>query len=208
MKLTATEVRAVVALAVGMFCVQVDFFALSLALPSMAVDLNETTTNLQWVLSAYMIAVGAAMIPAGRLGDLRGHRRIVLGGLAIFGGASLVCGLAPSFALLIVFRALQGLGAAALFTGCIAAISSAVADDHRPAAIGALFGAANIGTALGPFVGGLLSEQISWRWVFLLNVPLAVLAIILCLRWVPRCHRPERRHGSTGWGWSWSAAAS
>jgi len=103
-----------------MFCVQVDFFALSLALPSMAVDLHQTTTNLQWVLSAYMIAVGAAMIPAGRLGDLRGHGRMVLAGLVIFRGASLVCGLSPSFGLLIGFRALQGLGAAALFTACIA----------------------------------------------------------------------------------------
>src|SRR6476619_8394051 len=77
MRLTPAEIRAVVALAVGMFCVQVDFFALNLALPRMAVDLNETTTNMQWVISAYMIAVGAAMIPGGRLGDLRGHRRIV-----------------------------------------------------------------------------------------------------------------------------------
>jgi hypothetical protein len=84
MKLTPPEIRAVIALAVGMFCVQVDFFALSLALPRMAVDLNETTTNMQWVLSAYMIAVGAAMIPGGRLGDLRGHRRIVVAGLAVF----------------------------------------------------------------------------------------------------------------------------
>jgi MFS family permease len=86
MKLNPAEIRAVIALAVGMFCVQVDFFALNLALPRMAVDLNETTTNMQWVISAYMIAVGAAMIPGGRLGDLRGHRRIVIAGLAVFGG--------------------------------------------------------------------------------------------------------------------------
>jgi MFS family permease len=133
-----------------------------------------------------MIAVGAAMIPACRLGTLRGHRRMVLAGLVIFGGASLVNALSPSFGLLFGFRALQGLGAAALFTACLAAISTAVASDHRAAAIGALFGAANIGTALGPFVGGLLSEQASWRWLFLLNVPLAALAIIFCLRWVPK----------------------
>ena len=84
MKLAPAESRAVIALAVGMFCVQVDFFALNLALPRMAVDLNQSTTNMQWVISAYMIAVGAigaAMIPGGRLGDLRGHRRIVVAGL-------------------------------------------------------------------------------------------------------------------------------
>jgi EmrB/QacA subfamily drug resistance transporter len=184
MRLTPAEIRAVVALAVGMFCVQVDFFALNLALPRMAVDLNETTTNMQWVISAYMIAVGAAMIPGGRLGDLRGHRRIVVAGLAVFGGASLVCGLSSSYGLLIGSRALQGLGAAALFTVSVAAISNAVAKDHRAVAIGALFGIANIGTALGPFIGGLLTEQLSWRWVFFLNVPFSVVAIVCCLRWL------------------------
>ena len=81
MKLAPAESRAVIALAVGMFCVQVDFFALNLALPRMAIGLNQTTTNMQWVISAYIIAVGAAMIPGGRLGDLRGHRRIVVAGL-------------------------------------------------------------------------------------------------------------------------------
>ena len=185
MRLTPAEIRAVVALAVGMFCVQVDFFALNLALPRMAVDLNQTTTNMQWVISAYMIAVGAAMIPGGRLRDLRGHRRIVVAGLAVFGGASLVCGLSSSYGLLIGFRALQGLGAAALFTVSVAAISNAVTRDHRALAIGLLFGIANIGTALGPFIGGLLTEQLSWRWVFFLNVPLSAVAIFCCLRWLP-----------------------
>jgi len=185
MRLNPAEIRAVIALAVGMFCVQVDFFALNLALPRMAVDLNQTTTNMQWVISAYMIAVGAAMIPGGRLGDLRGHRRIVIAGLALFGGASLICGLSFSYGLLIGFRALQGLGAAALFTVSVAAISNAVTSDHRALAIGALFGIANIGTALGPFIGGLLTEQLSWRWVFFLNVPLSAIAIFCCLRWLP-----------------------
>lgn len=185
MKLASAELRAVIALAVGMFCVQVDFFALNLALPRMAVDLDETTTNMQWVISAYMIAVGAAMIPGGRLGDLRGHRRIVVAGLALFGGASLICGLSSSYGLLIGFRAVQGLGAAALFTVSVAAISNAVVSDHRALAIGALFGIANIGTALGPFIGGLLTEQLSWRWVFFLNVPLSAIAIFCCMRWLP-----------------------
>jgi len=125
------------------------------------------------------------MIPGGRLGDLRGHRRIVVAGLAVFGGASLVCGLSSSYGLLIGFRAVQGLGAAALFTVSVPAISNAVASDHRALAIGALFGIANIGTALGPFIGGLLTEQLSWRWVFFLNVPLSAIAIFCCLRWLP-----------------------
>jgi len=105
--------------------------------------------------------------------------------LAVFGGASLVCGLSSSYGLLIGFRAVQGLGAAALFTVSVAAISNAVGSDHRALAIGALFGIANIGTALGPFIGGLLTEQLSWRWVFFLNVPLSAIAIFCCLRWLP-----------------------
>jgi MFS family permease len=102
----------------------------------------------------------------------------------VFGGASLVCGLSSSYGLLIGFRALQGLGAAAIFTVSVSAISTAVASDHRGVAIGALYGIANIGTALGPFIGGLLTEQLSWRWVFFLNVPLAAVAILCCLRWL------------------------
>jgi EmrB/QacA subfamily drug resistance transporter len=186
MALSPTEGRAVAALSIGLFAVQIDFFALSLALPSMAVELNETTTNLQWVLSAYMISIGAAMIPAGRLGDLRGHRRIVVVGLIIFGGASLVCAIAGSLWVLILFRVVQGLGAAALLTVSVALISNAVAEERRAAAIGILFGIANIGTALGPFVGGLLTEQLSWRYLFVINVPLAIVAIVLSLRWLPK----------------------
>lgn len=109
MKITSAEVRAIVALALGLFCVQVDFCALSLALPRMAVELSESTTNVHWVLSAHMIAIGAAMIPAGRFGDLRGHRRVVVAALVIFGGSSLVCGLSSSFAVLIVLRS-PGIG--------------------------------------------------------------------------------------------------
>ncbi len=186
MKFTGAEIRAVAAVAVGMFCVQVDFFALSLALPRMASELGETTTNMQWVLSAYMIAVGAALIPAGRLGDLRGHRRVLVVGLVIFGGSSLICGLANSYPLLIAFRSLQGLGAATLLTVSVASVTNTVTEQRRAAAIGALFGAANVGTALGPFIGGLLTEQFSWRWVFLLNVPLAAVAIVCCLMWLPK----------------------
>lgn len=179
------ERRIIAALAIGLFCVQLDFFGLSLALPRMADDFHQSTTNLQWVLSAYMITIGAALIPAGRLGDLRGRRRMVIVGLVVFGSASTVCGLAQSLVMLIAFRAVQGLGAATLMSVSVAAISNTVRAERRASAIGILFGLANIGTALGPFVGGLLTEQLSWRWIFLLNVPLVILAIVLCARWLP-----------------------
>src|SRR5262245_55339540 len=125
------ERRIIAALAIGLFCVQLDFFGLSLALPRMADDFHQSTTNLQWVLSAYMITIGAALIPAGRLGDLRGRRRMVIVGLVVFGGASTVCGLSQSLVMLIAFRAVQGLGAATLMSVSVAAISNTVRAERR-----------------------------------------------------------------------------
>ena len=188
-----------------MFCVQVDFFALSLALPRMAVDLNETTTNMQWVLSAYMIAVGAAMIPGGRLGDLRGHRRIVVAGLAVFGGASLICGLSFSYGLLIGFRAVQGLGAAALFTVSVAAISNAVASDHRPPQSvpstesrisephsARLSAGCSLSSSVGAGCSSSTSRSLRSR-------------VSAAFDGCPRSHLPGRRCASIGWDWRGSA---
>lgn len=99
----------------ALFCVQIDYFAMNLALPRMAADLDSNATDLQWVISVYMLALGAFMVPAGRIGDIFGRRRALLAGIAIFGLASALCAIASSAALVIVFRAVQGLGAALIF---------------------------------------------------------------------------------------------
>jgi MFS family permease len=99
----------------ALFCVQIDYFAMNLALPRMAADLDSNATDLQWVISVYMLALGAFMVPAGRIGDIFGRRRALLAGIAIFGLASAVCAIAPSVALVIAFRAVQGVGAALIF---------------------------------------------------------------------------------------------
>jgi MFS family permease len=104
--------RAVPARGGGLFCIQLDFFSLGLALPTIAVELGTTVTDLQWALSGYMIALGALLIPAGRLGDVLGRREVVLSGIALFGLSSLVCGLASSVPLLVGARVVQGVGAA------------------------------------------------------------------------------------------------
>jgi MFS family permease len=111
-----------VAVSTALFCVQIDYFAMNLALPRMASDLNSNATDLQWVISVYMLALGAFMVPAGRIGDIFGRRRALLTGIALFGLASALCAVAPSAALVIIFRAVQGLGAA-LISPCRSACS-------------------------------------------------------------------------------------
>jgi len=161
----------------ALFCIQLDFFSLNLALPTIAADLDTTVTDLQWLVSGYMIALGALLIPAGRTGDVLGRRSVLLVGVAIFGGTSLVCGLTLSVPVLIAARVAQGVGAALIFPTAFALVSNATDDRDRPRIVGALLGIAGVGTALGPVVGGVLASSAGWRWVFLLNVPIAVFAL-------------------------------
>ena len=172
--------RILLAVSLAMFLVQLDFFALNLALPQMSRELDVTTTDMQWAISGYMLAVGALMIPAGRLGDILGRKRVLLTGVTLFGLTSLGAGLSDSAGMVIFFRVLQGAGAALSFPVGIAALTNAFPEDRRQAAIGNAYGIAAAGTAIGPFVGGALSE-ISWRWVLIFNVPLALAAVLLAL---------------------------
>ncbi len=171
-----------VAASVAIFAVQLDFFALNLALPAMASELGTTTPDAQWVISGYMLALAAFLIPGGRLGDLLGRKRMLIVGLAIFGGASLIGGAAPNLELVIAARVIQGIGAGILFPVSIAVVSNAFPPEGRMRAIGNVYGLAATATALGPFVGGGLTELIDWRAVLLVNVPISVIAIYLVLR--------------------------
>jgi MFS family permease len=161
----------------ALFCIQLDFFSLALALPTIAADLVTTTTNLQWLVSAYMLTLGSLLIPGGRAGDVLGRRTVLLAGIALFGLTSLVCGLVSAVPVLIAARAAQGIGAAMILPTAMALVTNAVDADVRPRVTGALLGIAGVGTALGPVVGGVLASTVGWRWVFLINVPIAVLAI-------------------------------
>src|SRR5215813_4851751 len=156
---SAAERWVIAACAISMLIVQMDWFALNLAIPAIARDFKEASTDLHWVVSGYMISIGAVMVTGGRLADIFGSRRIIVWGLAIFGLLSIACGASTSASWLIPARVIQGVGAALIF----------------PAAIG---------TAIGPFVGGAFSEYWTWRGVFLINVPLCIIAILLMLRFV------------------------
>jgi EmrB/QacA subfamily drug resistance transporter len=166
----------------ALFCVQIDYFAMNLALPRMALDLNSTATDLQWVISVYMLALGAFMVPAGRIGDIFGRRRALLAGIALFGLSSALCALAPSATLVITFRALQGLGAALIFPVSVSVLTNAFPAVRASHAIGLAYGIAGLGNAAGPLIGGLLTETVGWRWIFWLNVPLTLFALAIGAR--------------------------
>ena len=174
----------IAACAISMLIVQMDWFALNLALPAIGRRFNVPTTDLQWVVSGYMLSIGALMVTAGRLADIFGHRRVIVIGLAIFGIVSIVCGSAPDEWFLIVARVVHGIGAALIFPVSIAVVSSTFSGARQARAIGVVLGVSAIGQALGPFVGGTFAEYLNWRGVFFINVPFCIAAIYLMLRYV------------------------
>lgn len=163
----------------ALFCVQIDYFAMNLALPRMAHDLGSSTTDLQWVISIYMLSLGAFMVPAGRIGDIFGRRRALLVGVALFGVASVLCALAPTAPMLIAFRALQGLGSALIFPVSVSVLTNAFPANRSSHAIGMAYGIAGLGNAAGPLIGGLLTDTLGWRSIFWLNVPFTVLSLVI-----------------------------
>jgi EmrB/QacA subfamily drug resistance transporter len=173
------------AVSTALFCVQIDYFAMNLALPRMATDLNSSVTELQWVISVYMLALGACMVPAGRIGDIFGRRRALLTGIALFGLSSVCCALAPSAAMVIAFRAVQGLGAALIFPVSVSVLTNAFPPERSGQAIGFAYGIAGLGNAAGPLVGGLLTETVGWRAVFWLLVPFAVVSLVIGAKTIP-----------------------
>ena len=163
---------------IALLCVQLDFFSLGLALPTIATSLAYPVTDLQWLVSAYLLSIGALTVPAGRIGDILGRRRTLIIGLALFGITSLVCGLSTELVPLVISRAIQGIGAALIIPNAFALISNDTTEKERPQVVGAMIGLSGVGTALGPVVGGVFASTVGWQWVFWINVPLAAIAIL------------------------------
>jgi EmrB/QacA subfamily drug resistance transporter len=160
----------------------------------MTEDLHSSFTSLQWVVDMYALVLASLLMVAGSLGDRFGHRRLYIGGLLVFALASLACGLAPNVAVLITARGVQGVGAAGMFTATTALLSAAYQGRDRGTAFG-VWGAVNGGAAaLGPILGGLLTEQFGWRAIFLVNLPVAAVAVGMSLRALGDApHRGQRR---------------
>src|SRR3989475_5190178 len=162
------------------FMVILDVAIVNVALPSIKSDLGFSSTSLQWVVSAYAILFGGALLLGGRLADLVGRRRLFIIGLLVFAASSLLCGLAWSEASLIGFRALQGLGGALLAPAALSLLVTSFAEGRdRNLALGIYGAASGSGAAAGVLLGGVLTSYLSWSWIFFINIPVGVAAIVL-----------------------------
>jgi EmrB/QacA subfamily drug resistance transporter len=182
---------ALAAVCLSVLVLGFDGTILNVALPDMAVQLHATTGQLQWIVDAYLVVFAAAMLPAGLLGDRFGRRRLLIGGLVLFGVASLVGTLADSAGILIVVRAVMGLGGAFIMPLGIAILPSLFAPAERPRAVAVMTAGMAIGMPLGPMLGGLLLNHFWWGSIFLINVPLIAVGIAACVWLVPESRDPN-----------------
>jgi EmrB/QacA subfamily drug resistance transporter len=176
--------RAFLVVSIGVFLSVLDLFIVNVAVPSLRTEFpSASLAELSWVLNAYAIVFAATLVPAGKLGDLYGRRRLFVAGLALFLAGSGVAAVAPSVPWLVGARMVQGLGAAALTPNALGVALPAFPPGARAAAVGAWAAIGGVGAAAGPVLGGLLAE-VNWRWIFLVNIPLGAIALILVPRLV------------------------
>ena len=190
----ATKRMVLVACILGTTVVTVDSTAINVALPAIAEDLGGGLAGQQWVANAYLLTLSSFLLIGGSLGDVIGERRVFVAGIAGFGVTSLLCALAPTIELLVAARALQGLSGALLTPAALAVIVRTFAESERAQAVGAWTAWGGIGTVLGPVVGGQLVDSASWRWIFLINLPLVLGTLFIVSRAVPA--DAERRPGA------------
>ena len=176
----------------------IDGTVVNVALPALQADLHTTANSLQWVVESYALFLAALLLLGGSVGDLYGRRKAFVFGVLVFAGGSTCCGFAPTIGALIAARAFQGVGAAFLVPGSLAIISASFPTSESGAAIGTWSGFTAITTAIGPVLGGWLVQHASWRWVFFINLPMAVAVV-----WMAHSHiresRDEKSSGSIDW---------
>src|SRR5918996_2228622 len=169
-----------------------DITTVNVALVTLGKDLHSDLEDLQWGLNSYMLAFAALIVAAGRLADVLGRRRCLLVGSLLFAIASLICGIAPTLLVLVIGRVLQGAGGALMLPSGMAIISAAYSGKERAVALGTLVGVAGVAQSIGPLVGGFLTAAVSWRFIFLVNLPLIAVIMIVALRGI------QESHGETG----------
>ncbi|MET0609390.1 MAG: MFS transporter [Gaiellaceae bacterium] len=173
------------AVAFGLFMIMLDNTVVNVALPAIKADLGISTSELEWTVAAYALTFASLLLTGGKLGDLLGRRLIFVIGLAIFTLSSLFCGLAGSATELIAARSVQGIGAALMMPATLSIISATFAVRERGTAIGIWAGVSAMALAIGPLLGGVITEHISWNWIFYVNVPIGVLGILAGIFVVP-----------------------
>src|SRR4029453_12918317 len=192
---SATGRWVLLATVLGSSLAFVDATVVNIALPAIGRDLDADAAGLQWTINGYGLSLAALILLGGALGDRYGRKRVFLLGVGWFAAASLLCGLAPNIEALIAARVLQGIGGALLTPGALAILEASFVREDRGRAIGAWSGLGGIGGALGPFLGGWLVDIGDWRYIFLINVPLAAIALWVGAKHVPESRNPEAARG-------------
>ena len=195
------------AMVLGSSMAFLDATVVNIALPTIGKSLHASLAGLQWTVTAYSLTLAGLILLGGSLGDRMGRRRIFTIGVAWFALASALCGLAPTIGVLIGARVLQGIGGALLTPGSLAIIQATFAPDDRPKAVGAWSGLGGVAGAAGPLLGGWIVADAGWRWVFLLNLPLAAVVLAVTIRHVPESADPDASGGFDVAGASLAALA-
>jgi len=189
---------ALIGLTLALFMALLDNTIVNVALPHIQRSLRTSISDLQWIVSGYSLVFGALLITGGKIGDIFGRRRIFVAGLVIFTGASALCGLAPNITALHLFRALQGVGGAAIFPLSLAIVNTMFEGKERATAISVWGAVAGLAIALGPIAGGLLVDNVSWRAVFYVNFPIGVIAAAMVMLTVTET-RDTEGNGRIDW---------
>ena len=191
LRLSSAPGRWVLAATVlGSAVTAIDSTVVGIALPAIGRNFSLPVSSLQWVVTAYLVSLAGLLLVGGALGDRYGRRRVFIIGVVWFATSSLVCAVAPDIGVLIGGRALQGVGGALLTPGSLAILQASFAKDDRARAIGAWSGLGGVATAIGPFAGGFLISAVSWRLIFLINLPIAALVVLIAARHVPETRDP------------------
>lgn len=198
---------ALIALCVGFFMILVDSTIVSVATPDIISSLHSDINDVVWVTSAYLLAYAVPLLITGRLGDRYGPKNVYLVGLAIFTLASLWCGLTGSIGTLIVARVFQGLGAALLAPQTMSVITRIFPAERRGQAMGFWGAVAGVATLAGPILGGVLVDQLSWEWIFFINVPVGVIGFGLAMWLCRACRCTATASTGSGWGCRGSACS-
>jgi EmrB/QacA subfamily drug resistance transporter len=180
------------ALCFALFMIMLDNTVVNVALPAIKKDLGVTQAELEWTVAAYALTFASLLLTGGKLGDLYGRRLIFAIGLVVFTLSSLACGLSGSATELIGARAVQGIGAALMMPSTLSIISATFAVKERGTAIGIWAGVSAMALAIGPLLGGLITEHISWNWIFFVNVPIGIVAVLAAIFVVPESKDTSR----------------